>query len=69
MEKLRGKLPRLKVRMGVLPTKVERDRKVYSRKEKHKTDYRADADTRGRNPLSFVEGSGLCSQAIKFDHG
>lgn len=59
MEKLRGKIPRLKVRMSVLPTKVERDHKVYSRKAKHKMDYRAQADSRGSNPLSFAEGNGL----------
>lgn len=59
MEKLRGKLPRLKVRMGVMPTKVERDRKVYSRKAKHKVDYRAERCGRESNPVPFVEGRGL----------
>lgn len=41
-EKIRGKLPRLRVRMGVIPTKVERDRTKYSRKVKHKVDHRSE---------------------------
>ncbi|WP_414039445.1 hypothetical protein ACJU26_09650 [Acidithiobacillus sp. M4-SHS-6] len=39
MEKIKGKLPRLKVRMGVIPTRVERDKTKYRRKEKHKVRY------------------------------
>ena len=55
MENIAGKLPRLRVRMGVIPTKVERDRTKYSRKVKHKLD-----DRQGRNPAPclFVEGIG-----------
>lgn len=35
-EVLRVKLPRIKRRLGVYPTKVERDRKKYTRKIKHR---------------------------------
>lgn len=35
-EYVRGELPRIKVRMGVLPTQVHVHKKVYSRKIKHK---------------------------------
>ncbi len=34
--KIRGKLPRLRVRMGVLPTRIEKDRTRYTRKIKHR---------------------------------
>lgn len=36
-----GKLPRIKVRMGVFPTRVEANpKKEYRREEKHRRDYR-----------------------------
>ena len=34
-ETVSGKLPRLKVRMGVLPSRPHRDKTVYLRREKH----------------------------------
>lgn len=34
-ETIRGALPRLKPRFGVLPGRIERDRTKYSRKKKH----------------------------------
>ncbi|MHB1642527.1 MAG: hypothetical protein ACYCS8_07685 [Acidithiobacillus sp.] len=34
-ENIRGALPRLKPRFGVLPGRVERDRTKYTRKTKH----------------------------------
>lgn len=36
MEKIKGQLPRMKVRMGVIPTQQHKDKKVYTRKQKHK---------------------------------
>lgn len=51
MEKVKGKRPRLLVRMGVLPTKVERDRTKYCRKEKHKTVFHAGRPESGHLPL------------------
>lgn len=35
-EVIRGKLPPLKPRHGVMPTVVQRDRTQYNRKDKHK---------------------------------
>jgi hypothetical protein len=36
LQPAKGNLPPIKLRVGVLPTRVERDRTIYTRKAKHK---------------------------------
>lgn len=43
-KRLRGKIPSLKPRIGVLPTRAERDRTIYTRKTKHKGSLTRDGD-------------------------
>jgi hypothetical protein len=33
---IRGKVPKVRVRLGVFPTRVEKDRTKYTRKTKHR---------------------------------
>ena len=56
LQPAKGNLPPIKLRIGVLPTRVERDRTIYTRKAKYKD---RDSDRRAMGVLVSTQGRAI----------